>query len=459
MSRKIASYNPGKAYEFIGEVEISSPEDIHRAVQEAHLAKLAWKELGLSARRLFLERALDLFTESKEELSSLISQEMGKPISFALSSYQNFLNSYREFLDLGAKSLADEVTYEDDQSRHRIVYEPIGVTAIIAPWNHPFGMFIWGVIPNLLAGNTVVFKHSEECPMSGKYIEGIMSSAQFPEGVFAEIYGDAEQGEQLLKEELDFIWFTGSSNVGASIFEIAGSKFVKSVMELGGSNPGLLFADADIDAAVAKCANKRLSNCGQGCDTLKRLFVEEGVFDEVIAKLQLEFQSKKLGLTDDPKTEVGCLAAKRQLELLEAQVSDALSKGAQLVCGGQRAPDLDGAYYMPTLLTGVTDQMRIWKEEVFGPVLSVYPFASEKEAVERANDSSFGLGSLVFTSDQERAARVAAKLQTGTVEVNGASHWLTCNPFGGYKRSGMGREHGTHGFRELCEIKVISEEK
>lgn len=457
--KKLISTNPGNNYEILGEVEVSTPQEIAQAVAGAQRAKTAWKEIGLEARREYLLKAHQLFTEGKKDFAELISREMGKPITFANTTYQNYLNAFGEFLELGKEALADEITFEDGATRHRIVYEPIGVTAIIAPWNHPFGMFMWGVIPNLLAGNTVVFKHSEECPLSGKFIENIMSEANFPEGVFTEIYGDAEQGKQLIDENVDFIWFTGSSKAGMSIYEQAGKKFVKAVMELGGSNPGLLFADADIDAAVAKCTSKRLSNCGQACDSLKRLFVQKEIAEEVLSKLKNAFEEIGIGPTSDPNTEIGSLVAKRQLELLESQVQDAVSKGAKVVTGGKPASELRGAYYLPTILTGVTEDMRIWKEEVFGPVLAVYEFETEEQAIAQANDSEYGLGSLVFTSDKQRGARVASKLQTGTVEINNAIHWLTCNPFGGYKKSGMGREHGIHGFRELCEIKVISEDK
>jgi len=258
---------------------------------------------------------------------------------------------------------------------------------------------------------------------------------------------------------VDLIWFTGSSRVGKLLYKIAADKFIKAVLEMGGSNPGIVFEDVNISEVVSRIYSERFANCGQSCDALKRLIVHESIFDEIVSGLKEEIEKKIVGNPLDDKTEIGSLVAERQLVLLKEQVKDAIDKGAKIVTGGKEPEELSGAFFEPTLLKKITKNMRVWKEEVFGPCLPVVKFKSEEEAIELANDTPYGLGSRIFTNDKEKAARVASRIQSGTVEINQGSRWLPCNPFGGYKESGIGREHGVAGFRELCQIKVISEGK
>jgi len=456
---KIISTNPGKNYEFIGEVEISSDEEIAEKVKNAQEAKSNWKGLGVKKRIEAIRPIYEEFIKRKEEIIELIIKEIGKTRKDANAELNRYSNEFRWFLDNGEMALKEEITYEDDKTIHKAYYEPFGVSAVITPWNYPFGMFVWGNIPNLIAGNTVVFKHSEECPLTGKLIEDIMLSKNLPRGVFNEIYGAGSVGSKLLNQDINLIWFTGSSKTGKEIYKIAANKFIKAVLEMGGSNPGIIFKDADVDKCIDKLYAKRFTACGQTCDALKRLIVEESVFDEVIEKLKNKIESKIVGDPDKEETDIGSLAAKRQLDLLEAQVRDAVNKGAKVITGGKKPNNLKGAYYMPTILANIAKDMRVWNEEVFGPVLAVVPFKDEEEAISLANDTEYGLGALVFTNDKKRAERVASKIQAGTVEINSAIHWMPCNPFGGYKESGMGREHGAVGFHELCQIKIVSNEK
>ncbi len=454
---KITSTNPGKNYEIIGELDVSSDIELQEKVQAAHKAKLAWKELGVKKRVELLRPIYEDFKARKDEMVLLTTKETGRAITESKSVVSGHIEKIKWFLENVESALSDEITHEDKESIHKIVYEPLGVAAVITPWNHPFGMFVWGVIPNLLAGNTVVFKISDECPVMGKLIEKIMLGHELPEGVFSEVYGDGEIGWKLVNDNINLIWFTGSTKVGQKLYKLAGEKFIKAILELGGSNPGILFEDAEIEEFVNKIYAKRFKTCGQTCDALKRLIVHKSIFDEVVQRLKKEIESKKIGDPEDPETNIGSLVAKRQLTLLESQVKDAVDNGAKVVIGGYSPDDVQGAYYLPTLLTNINKKMRVWKEEVFGPVLSVVSFETEEEAVNLANDTIYGLGSIVFTKDKNRAKRVASRIESGTVEINNATHWLSCNPFGGYKRSGMGREHGVVGFRELTQIKVISE--
>lgn len=456
---ELISTNPAKNYEIVGKAEISTDEEITQKVSDAQKAKTAWKELGVKKRIDLLRPVLDAFKAREEEIALLATKETGRAVSESKAIVNGHLNKIEWFLDNAESAIVDEITHEDEKTIHKIVYEPIGVAAVITPWNHPFGMFVWGVFPNLLVGNTVVFKTSEECPLFGKLIEEVMTSQKLPEGVFSEVYGGGEAGWSLANSNVDLIWFTGSTKVGQQLYKLAGEKFIKVVLELGGSNPCIVFDDADVDSSISKIYAKRFKLCGQTCDALKRLIVHRSVFDEVVEKVKKEIESKKVGDAEDPETDLGSLVAKRQLDLLESQMEDALSKGAKIITGGKRPENVQGAFYLPTVLTNISKDMRVWKEEVFGPVLPIMPFDSEDEAVELANDTMYGLGAIVFTDNVERGKRVAGKIDAGSVEVNGAIHWHPCNPFGGYKKSGMGREHGTAGFRELCQIKVVSADK
>lgn len=454
--KKLISTNPAKNYQVIGSVQISPLSEIKQKVTEANKTKLAWKELGVKKRIQLLQPIYNEFVKRKKEIALLTAKEIGTPVSNVLEDLDWDEDYFKWFLEYGEKYLSDEISYKDKKQLHTIVYEPIGVAAVIVPWNFPWGNFLWGVIPNLIAGNTVILKHSEECPLMGKLIEEIMKKAKLPKGVFSEIYGDGKVGDQLTDQDIDLIWFTGSSKIGKYLYKKAGEKYIKAILEMGGSNPAIVFEDADINQIIDKLYAKRFGNCGQTCDALKRLLVHKSLFNKVVEKLKEMAEAKIVGEPEDKKTQMGPLVAKRQLDLLESQVEDAVKKGAKIIIGGRRPKNLNGAYYLPTILTNVKKNMRVWNEEVFGPVLIAIPFETEKEAIELANNTNYGLGAQIYTKDRKLALRVASKIEAGNIDINLANHWLACTPFGGYKESGMGREHGAIGFRELCQIKVVA---
>ncbi len=456
---KLISTNPAKNYKTIGSVDVSTVEEIKKKIKEAQKAKALWKELGVKKRIELIRPIYGEFLKRKKELALLITREMGKPIRESLDDIEWVTSYFNWFLKNGERYLSDEVTFKDESSIHKIIYEPIGVAGVIVPWNFPFDMFIWGVIPNLIVGNTVVLKHSEECPLTGKMIEEIMNGSDLPKGVFSEIYGDGKVGTLLANQDINLIWFTGSTKVGKYLYETAGKKFIKAILEMGGSNPAIVFNDINIDKIIEKIFSKRFSNCGQVCDALKRLIVHQSIFDEVVGKLKKIAESKIIGDPEDIKTDIGSLAAERQIKLLESQVKDAIKKGAKIITGGRRPKDLKGAYYLPTILTNIKNNMRVWKEETFGPVLVVVPFKTEEEAIKLANDTNYGLGAQIYTKDEKRALRLSSKIQAGAIDINEGNHWLPCNPFGGYKESGTGREHGEAGFHELTQLKVVTIKK
>ncbi|OGD61744.1 hypothetical protein A2160_04700 [Candidatus Beckwithbacteria bacterium RBG_13_42_9] len=455
----LISTNPAKDYQKLGSVKVSTLSEIKKKVALANQAKKAWKELGAAKRAQILKSLYKAFKKHYAEMALLTTREMGRPISETLGDQAWDMSYFGQFLSEGPKYLQDEVTHQDKKGIHKIVYEPYGTTALIVPWNFPFANWLWGVIPTLVAGNVVVFKHSEECPLMGKLIDKIMAEAKLPKGIFSQVYGDGKVGEMLANQPVDLIWFTGSSAVGKKLFAISGQKFIKSVMELGGSNPAVVFDDVKVDEIVDGLLWGRFANCGQVCDCIKRLLVHEKVAKELVGRLKEKLEKLVIGDPEDKKTQIGSLVAKRQVDLLKDQVTDAVKKGAKVITGGKEPQNLKGAYYLPTLLTNIKPNMRVWQEEVFGPVLPMMAFKTEAEAVKLANETIYGLGAKVYSKDLKRARRVASKIQAGCIDINQGNHWLSCNPFGGYKASGMGREHGRIGFQELTQVKVVAEEK
>jgi len=453
----LVSTNPAKNYKKVGSVEVSSSDEIKRKVDLANKAKTAWKELGVEERTELLRPLYQEFQKREKEIALLTTREIGKPISEALADLEWDKVYFKAFFGDGKRYLKDEITHKEKGSVHKIIYEPRGAAAVIVPWNFPFANFLWGVIPNLIAGNTVIFKHSEECPLTGKLCEEMMGQLDLPRGVFSEVYGDGKIGELLVGQDIDFIWFTGSSEVGKKLYKIAGKKFVKSVLEMGGSNPAVVFDDVEIsNKLIDRLYTGRFLNNGQVCDSIKRLIVHQSSFNELVEKMRKRVEEVVIGDPEDKKTQIGSLVARRQLELLESQIGDAIKKGAKVVIGGKRPKGLKGAYYLPTLLINVKRNMRVWREEVFGPALPIISFKTEKEAIELANDTVYGLGAQVYSKDKERGLRVASRIDAGCIDINEGNHWLPRNPFGGYKESGIGREHGRHGFQELCQIKVVA---
>lgn len=456
---KLFSTNPSRNHEVVGEVEVSTEEDIRKKVQKAKDAAERWKFLGVEKRVNLLRKIANELARRKEELSLLETREMGMPITQSRQDVGEAVRYFNWYLDNAHKYLFPEVTYEDNQTIHKVFYEPIGVAAVITSWNFPTSNFVWECGQNLVVGNTVVFKHSEESPLTGKLLEEIVSNAGLPEGAFTEIYGDGNVGEQLVNHDIDLICFTGSTKVGKYLYKVTAEKFIKIVLECGGSAPGIIFEDADLDKVLESVYFGRFFNCGQACDALKRLIVHESKFDETVEGLKKLLEGKKIGNPEDENTDIGPLVAKRQLELLESQVEDAIQKGAKIITGGKRLEKLQGAYYEPTIVVDIKPDMRVWQEEVFGPVLPIISFKTEGEAIELANNTKYGLGAYVFTEDKEKAQRVAFQIETGMVSINNASYLQPCSPFGGYKESGIGREHGKFGFTELTQVKVIAMEQ
>lgn len=457
MSR-ITSINPS-TNESLGDVETSTSAQIKTAVAAAHQAQSAWQDIGISGRVKYLQNLYQVLSENRAELGEMVSKEMGMPAQLREDLDINSAFHYFDwYLKNTASHLKPEISYSIKSATHTVYYEPTGVAAVIVPWNFPLSNFVWGVVPNLIIGNTVVFKHSEETILFAKLLDQIIKSAGLPQGVFNQVFGDGKIGDQLVHQDIDLICFTGSTKVGQYLYQVAAEKMIKVVLELGGSAAGIVLQDANIETVLEGIDFNRLSNSGQICDGLKRLIVHQSRFDEVVFALKEYIGTKKIGPATDPTTDIGPLVAQRQVELLNSQIEDATSQGAKIIAGGKSPKHLIGAYYQPTIITNIKPTMRLWHEEVFGPVIPVMSYSSNEEAINLANDTQYGLGGYIF-GNQKAAEKIALKLKTGMVSINNVTYLEPNSPFGGYKHSGIGREHGKYGLHDLCQVKVVASEK
>jgi succinate-semialdehyde dehydrogenase / glutarate-semialdehyde dehydrogenase len=452
----IISTNPSLDYESIWNIEMTGSDALSAIVSEAHQAKKLWGNIPVSDRVSYLRNTYEVFDTEREIIAKSISQEMGMPIRQARDEVQYGMMYFSWYLDNALKYLSPEVTRETESELHTVYYEPKWVVAAIAPWNYPFSMMIWTSMQALLAGNSVIFKTSKEVILTGKLISDLIEKSNLPKWVWTEVYGNGELGNELALSDIDFITFTGSTRVGRWLAQIAQEKWIGCVMELGGSAPGIVLKDADIDSVIDTIYFLRYSNSGQMCDGLKRLIVEKSRYEEVVEKLIMVMKSKKIGIAMEESIDIWPLVSEAQLHHLEEQYQDALAKWAILRYQSDIDPSLKGAYFTPSLFTGITKDMKIWKEEVFGPILPVISCDTIEEAIELANDTAYGLGAYVFTEDRETFQLVARNLRSGMVQMNNLNYCIPESPFGGYKSSGIGREHGKWGFHEFCNIKVTS---
>lgn len=454
---KIKSYNPANN-ELLGEVKQTDINEIKDIVNESRKAFETWGYLSIEQRVLYIERLKDIIKSKKREFAELITNEMGMPISESLYDIDSGLEYIEWYIDNVEKVIGDKITYEDEKEIDKIIFEPKGVVAVIIAWNFPFSSFVWQAVTNLIVGNTVIIKHSELVPLCSKFIYDMVNSI-LPENVYNVVYGAGDVGKALAEQEIDLICFTGSTRTGQSLYKIAGEKFIEAVMECGGSAPGIVFEDADVDDIIEAMYINKFANSGQICDGQKRLIVHNSKIEEVCNKFKLLVESKNIGNPLDEKTEIGPLVSKEQLEKIENQMADAINKGAKVICGGQRLKNTDGNYYLPTILTNITKEMKVYNEEVFGPVIPIIGFDTIEEAIELANDTEYGLGGYIYTKDRKKFDTVVKQLKTGMIALNNLYYLRPCNPFGGYKKSGIGRNNSEFGLKELCNIKVVTYEK
>lgn len=456
----LISTNPARGYKVLGEVKISSGAEIKSIIEAARKAQKSWYAMGLNKRIEYIRSLHNHFAKHKNKIVEYQSLEMGMPKGLSEMVFDGFSSDMTWNCNSAKEYLSDEILYEDENEITKLIHEPYGVVACIAAWNYPFGNFVASLSQALLAGNTVVMKYSEEIPLFSKYFEEVIASSDIPTNVINFVYGDGKVGAVLAGQDIDFLTFTGSTATGQKLYQTAASELIPIALELGGSSPGIVFEDCIIDdALIDKLFWKRFLNSAQFCDGMKRLIVHNSLLNKVAEKLSAYAQTKVIGDPLDDKTELGPLVAERQVVKLEEQVKDALDKSARLHCGGKRPDNLKGAFYEPTIITNITRDMRVWKEEVFGPVLPIIGFDTYEEAIELANDTEYGLSGSVFTKDSKLAQKALMDIKAGSLDHGNAHFYRSQNPFGGYKKSGIGRQQGKAGFDEITQTKVIALEK
>ena len=418
--------------------------EIQAAVEAAHAAHAAWSARSIAERAAVVRRIGDLHIERAAELGATIVQEMGKPLADAIGEVEFSGAIYHFYADNAESLLADKpITLLGGTGSAFIRPSSVGALLGIMPWNYPAYQVARFAGPNLVAGNTVVLKHAPQCPQSAAMIAQILTDAGVPAGAYVNIYATNEQiADVIAHPAIRGVSLTGSERAGAAVAEIAGRNLKKCVLELGGSDAFIVLSTDDLDATVAAAVAGRTDNNGQACNAAKRMVIIDSLYDAFVERFTAAMLAKA---PEHP------LSSMRAADVLTSQVERAVAQGATLVTAGERT----GAFFPPAVLTGVTPDNPIYREELFGPVAQVYRAKDEADAIRIANDTPYGLGSYVFTTDPEQALRVADGLDTGMVFVNGVGLDAPELPFGGTKRSGFGRELGTLGIEEFLNKKLI----
>ncbi len=432
--------------DLVKEYPTATDEQIEQAVAAATKAHREWSRGSTIAERAALiRRVAELHNERKDELAKIIQREMGKPLDQSEGEVEFSASIYEYYADNAEKFLADEpIELLEGDGSALIRRSSVGVLLGIMPWNYPYYQVARFAGPNLTLGNTIVLKHAPQCPESAAALQQIFTDAGYPEGAYVNVYATNEQiAEVIADPRIQGVSLTGSERAGAAVAEVAGRNLKKVVLELGGSDPFVLLSSDDLDSAVEAAIDGRFENTGQACNAAKRIIVADDIYDDFLDKFTKKVLEKADGLAP--------LSSVAAAERLDEQISRAVSDGATLVSEGQR----NGAFFPPGVLTDVSSDSATYKEELFGPVATVYKVSSEEQAVELANDTPFGLGSYVFTTDAEQARRVADKIEAGMVFVNAVGAEGVELPFGGVKRSGFGRELGRFGIDEFVNKKLI----
>lgn len=454
----LISKNASKQNEVLGSVRETTEEQVVEMVKLAHDAYDEWSLKDIGERISVLREVYDVLSENSKDIAELITKEMGKPIGLAENEVRDTLKNILWSLDNADTLLSPEITYEDDEQMQKVVYAPRGVSVVISPFNFPFSLSCAVGFQNMIVGNTIINKPDPNLPLLTELLDKLFRSTNLPKGVQQFVYGGREIGDFLVNQDINMICFTGNTKTGEHLYKIAAEKMIPILMELGGSAPGIVCEDADIDKVIKGMYAKKFSTMGQLCHALKRLIVHESLFDEVVDKLKEIAESQVIGDPMDRNTTMGPLVNELQLKKLMDQLEDAKAKGAHIVCGGNRPIEGEN-YFEATIVTNVTRDMRIWNEEVFGPVLPIVSFKDEEEAINLANDTIYGLGSYIYTTDKQRFERISKRINSGMVGFNNVAYSAPYNPFGGTKRSGIGRTRGKWGLMYLCDIKTISYDK
>lgn len=453
---KFESLNPATG-EVLGRACLAGREEITEAVGAARLAFPEWKKTDINERARIFNRIGDELLKRKQELKTLITMEMGRPLFESEIEVLLTHEMVKYFANEGKKYLEGEAIPINSDTFSFTRYEPVGVVGIIKPWNYPLLLPFWAIAPTLLAGNTVVLKPSDLTPFVGIEVGRICRDAGIPDGVINVVTGDGSTGEYLVRSDIDMVSFTGSAETGKNIMKNSAEKLHRTSLELGGSDAFIVFKDADIEKAINGAVWGRFMNAGQVCVSPKRIFVEDDIADNFIEEFVKKTRSLVVGNGLEPGTDIGPLVSMEQRERLALQVEDAVRKGAVIECGGRIPPaQQKGFYYEPTVLTGVTHEMKVMNEEVFGPVAVISVFDNMEEAISLANRTVYGLGASVWTRSLDTSMHMSSQLECGMVWINEVCTLYPQCPWCGIKHSGMGKDLSRYGIREFVSIKHVN---
>ncbi len=451
---RLASFNPATGAP-VGDVPICPPESVFEVVSRARAAQPAWADLGLAGRRALLAGAGPRLVGAAETVGARLTAEMGKPLAEAIGEVRGCGAGLEAELDELVEALTPEVL-EDAHTRSVMHYDALGVCAAITPWNFPLAMPHWLVVPALMAGNTVVLKPSEETPLTGQaYVD--LLGADLPDGVLQVVHGADEQGKALVASAVDLVAFTGSREVGKAILAESAPALKRVILELGGKDPLVVMADADLRRAARFAARNSFRNAGQVCVSTERIYVPESIADPFVEALMVEAEHFVVGDGAHEGVTIGPMVSARQRDHVVRQLDAAVAAGARLLRGGQTSEV--GHFLEPAVLDGVTHEMEIAREETFGPVACVIRVADESEAIRMANDTPFGLGAVVFGGDPARTESAARRLTAGMIGINRGIGGAAGTPWVGARQSGYGYHKGVAGHRQFTQVRVISRRK
>jgi succinate-semialdehyde dehydrogenase/glutarate-semialdehyde dehydrogenase len=441
-----------------GRVEKTFPghslRDVLFMIDETHKAFLEWRDTDFHPRSVLMKNTANILRDKKEHYGKILTLEMGKVITQAETEVEKCALVCDYYADNAEKILADEII-ETDASQSYVRFDSLGIVLAVMPWNFPFWQVFRFAAPALMAGNVCLLKHASNVPMSALAIEEIFTDAGFPQNIFKTMLIDSSLVKDVLSHpKIKAATLTGSEPAGRQVAQLCGNKLKKTVMELGGSDPFIVLDDANIDAAVKTAVTARLINNGQSCIAAKRFIVIEKIYNEFQNKFVDAMKKVKVGDPMDRETELGPIAREDLLNELDQQVKQSIEKGAVVLCGGEKIKR-KGFYYAPTILADLKKGMPAYDDEIFGPVASLIKAKDENEAIRIANDSAFGLGASLWTSDLEKAKHLAHKIESGSVFVNGMVKSDPRLPFGGIKNSGYGRELSHYGIKEFVNIKTV----
>jgi acyl-CoA reductase-like NAD-dependent aldehyde dehydrogenase len=461
--RELESLNPATG-ERVGAVPTLLPEEVQAVVDDVASVQPFWAQLPIADRARYMRRAAQVIIDDIEDLAALLSREQGKPINEAyVMELLPTIDALHWIARNAEEILADEKIKTPQvfliQKRNHFSYDPLGVVGVIAPWNYPWSIPFGEVAIALACGNGVVLKPASLTPLIGQKIQEVFERAGVPEGLVRTVHGGGAVGRALVESSAAKIFFTGSVEVGRGVGVACAERMKGCVLELGGKDPQVVLPDANLANAISGCLWGGFANAGQTCSGIERVYVHREVADRFVEGVVRGARELRVGDPLSGDTEIGPMVSRDQFELVKELVDDAVASGAELHCGGPvDVPGMSGHFYAPAVLTGVTHDMRIMREEIFGPVVPIVTVRDEEEAIRLANDSEFGLGASVWTLDRGKAELIARRLQAGMVWINDHmySHGACQCSWGGVKHSGLGRSHSKFGFYECVDIKLVS---